>query len=281
MNFALLIALFLPLASMANVSEQRCGWIESLSPAQITLEDQDGSWLIAKAGHQAKGQELLPELNLTSPTGGSAACGCLDVVVNNDQNAIERIVGAYALPLSECQNDSLLPKRSWEESTRPAPRPKPSPSPAPVPGEPWPDPDFPEPIPGQPPEKGPIAPETEIQVFVDYRGYDDYAVKYVSTLSQVVSAGILYPSTYNRNAACFMGNANEALRVFEAMVDEMNFLEGRQVQLYGRVYFDAADTQKDVLAIDAIDESGQEFSWFKRIRECDRWATPEEKSNRP
>ena len=121
----------------------------------------------------------------------------------------------------------------------------------------------------------------EIQIFMDYRGYNDYSVKYVSTFDQVISAGLLYPSEFARNGACFAGSPEAAVELFEAMVDEMNYTSHRDVRVHGTVFFDGGDTGKPALQIYATDEMGQGFVWFDRIRKCDRWSTPEERANRP
>lgn len=121
----------------------------------------------------------------------------------------------------------------------------------------------------------------EIQIFMDYRGYNDYSVKYVSTFDQVISAGLLYPSEFARNGACYIGNPEAALDLFAAMVDEMNYISHRDVRVNGTVFFDGGDTNRAALQIYATDEVGQGFVWFDRIRKCDRWSTPEERANRP
>ena len=270
----LLLSLALPHLSPAAVAEQRCGWVENPTPANYFFVDEEETWTLAlQGGYQAPGMQNLPELTLVNEGTGRAACACLDLVVSQEKRRVEEVVAATSKPIAECQNNAALPRRQWRE---PAQNPVPPPSDPTEPELPE-DPETPE---NPAPPEDPTLPETEIQVYLGYYGADDYAAKYISTLSQVVSAGYLYPDATLRNAACFKGNPQEALRVFEEMVYEMNFLERRRVGFRGWVYFDAADTQRDVIAVNGI-ENGREFVWFPRIRECHRWSTPEERSRRP
>lgn len=124
--------------------------------------------------------------------------------------------------------------------------------------------------------------KTEIQIFVDYRGANNYDYKLVSRADQIVSASYLYPElAVTDNAACFKGNPKEAIVLFDKMVRSMNNKDMRDILAWGEVFQDEKQTLKPALRIYAEDEYGVEFVWFERIRECDRWSTPEERRRRP
>lgn len=283
MKTALLaLSLLLPLGASASVSEQRCGWIENPSPENYFLVDQDGSWTIAvQGGYQAKGFENLPPLTLgNEKKQGAAVCACVDVELSKAKRRVEKIVDSFRLPATNCLNDQSLPKRDWkergdkglpEEGRDQAPEREHERDQSPERGR------------DQSPEENPedpYTPKAEIQIFMDYVSYDQYSIKYVSTRNNLFSAGLLYPSEIAQNAACYKGSPESALGLFRDMVDEMNFVDHRDVRISGNVYMDRNRTGKPALRISARDEEGKDFVWFDRIRECARWSTLSERSNR-
>lgn len=121
----------------------------------------------------------------------------------------------------------------------------------------------------------------EIQVFIDYRGFDNYAYKYVSTPERLISAGYLYPSNlpYD-NGACFKGDAFAARDLFEQMVWLMNDKNKSYTEPLVTVEYDKT-TYKPYLKIEAIDVYGRLIEWFPRLSECIRWSTPDERRLEP
>ena len=314
------LSLALPVAALADnhVTERRCGWVENPTPANYTLVDTDGDWRIAiQGGYQAEGIENLPEYDPSQfeRTNGHYGryCACLDVEVDYAPRIINYIAGGEAKPLAACQTGNFD-----EPVSKPAPAPAPAPK-KPAPGKDWEDPsDYP--YYPKDPKKGdgrdqrdqkdgrdqrdqkdgrdqrdqkdrdwdetyepklPRKADAEIQIFMDYRGYNKYAIKYVSNFDQVMSAGLVYPGQYASNAACYAGDPDAAIEVFQIMVDRMNAESGRAIRVNPTVFFDGGDTNKAALQVYAVDEYGQGFVWFDRIRKCDRWSTPEERANRP
>lgn len=127
-----------------------------------------------------------------------------------------------------------------------------------------------------PKKKGLKGPKTEIQIFLGYRGLNDYDAKLVSDREYVVNAGVLYfsPNEDPTNAACYKGDPWAALELFQDMVYEMEHpvsIRGTVVQdgLFGRPY----------LRILEFDPVYGERVWFERLRECVRWSTPLERQN--
>jgi len=245
------------------------------------------------------------------------SCACLDVEVDYAPRIINYIAGGESLPLAACQTGNF--DDTYTPAPVPAPVPtKPVPS-KPIYREPskkWEDPSDDSPYLPKDPKKGdsgrdqrdqrdqkdgrdqrdgkdygkdygddkgyePKLPRTdaEIQIFVDYRGYNDYSYKYVSTFDNVLSADIIYPTETSSNGACFAGNPEAATELFYQMVERMNAETGKNVQINAEVFFDGYDTAKPALRVSGSDEYGRPFVWFDRIRKCDRWSTPEERAH--
>ncbi len=122
--------------------------------------------------------------------------------------------------------------------------------------------------------------ETEIQVFLGYRGFDDYDSKLVSTFDNVVSAGWVHIEIDEEpvNGACYKGDPNEALRLFKKMVRKFNREEDRNIKVWGEHYYDES-IKAGALRIYEKDETGYTTTWFPRMRECIRWSTPEERAD--
>lgn len=304
------LSLVAPLAQ-ASVTETRCGWLENNTPANYSLVDADGEWRIGvQGGYQAKGIENLPAVDPSQfeATNGNygRSCACLDVKVDAAPMLVKYIAGGETRPLSECYSSGVEPTYP-KTPQRPAPAPAPAPRPK-QPTPPWEDPNgpvYPQPKEPRQPEqpkapdygqkdpdygqKDPSypadpripAPSAEIQIMIDYRGYNNYAVKYVSNFDQVVSAAYLLPTTLTPNGACYKGNPNDAAALFNEMVARLNYEGNRHVTADVSVYFDAGDTNKPVLHVNAYDEITGPFEWFPRIRQCDRWSTAEERANTP
>lgn len=121
-----------------------------------------------------------------------------------------------------------------------------------------------------------FAANAEIQIFLGYRGVNDYDAKLVSDHDYVVTAAVLYFSQGEKptNAACYKGDPWAALELFQEMVNQMEYpvtIRGTVVRdgLFGRPY----------LQIMEFDSILGERVWFSRLRECVRWSTPLERQN--
>lgn len=126
----------------------------------------------------------------------------------------------------------------------------------------------------------PVKSTAEIQIFLNYRGSNDYDSKLVSNWEQPVTAEYLYITHDEEplNGACFKGNPDEALNLFSHMVEIFNNDTGRSIETWGDVYYDES-IQAHALTIYERNEEGITTTWFQRMRECIRWSTPEERAN--
>jgi hypothetical protein len=129
-------------------------------------------------------------------------------------------------------------------------------------------------------DRNPAKSTAEIQIFLNYRGSNDYDSKLVSNWDQPVTAEYLYVNHDEQplNGACFKGNPDEALNLFSHMVEIFNNDTGRSIESWGDVYYDEA-TRAHALTIYERGEDGITTTWFQRMRECVRWSTPEEREN--
>jgi hypothetical protein len=115
-----LVSLLFPLqrdadAQSASGFENRCGWVTNPTPANWSLIDKDGEWLIgAQGGYQAPGDENIPEFpddttywkKNNGPHG--YGCGCLMVKVDKKEKRVLEIKSGKALPLAKCRADKTL-----------------------------------------------------------------------------------------------------------------------------------------------------------------------------
>jgi hypothetical protein len=89
----------------------RCGWFENPSPANVTLTDRDGEWLIGmQGGHQADGDWPRFRKSEWVATNGSYGhgCACLKVIADPKTREVKQIVSAKARPLKACRGDKAL-----------------------------------------------------------------------------------------------------------------------------------------------------------------------------
>jgi len=102
------------LASPASTSERRCGWLQNPTPANWSIIDRDGEWLIgAQGGYQSPGIDNIPDLTSRewTSTNGSYGygCACMKVTTDKGKRRITNISWVKQLPLRECRNDRRLP----------------------------------------------------------------------------------------------------------------------------------------------------------------------------
>ena len=113
MRLALLCcaALQLPPGAQAAGPVTRCGWFENPTPANVTLTDRDGEWLIGmQGGHQADGDWPRFRKSEWVATNGSYGhgCACLKVIADPKTREVKQIVSAKARPLKACREDRAL-----------------------------------------------------------------------------------------------------------------------------------------------------------------------------
>lgn len=107
-------ALFL-IPATAQAAEQRCGWLVNPTPANFTLIDKDGEWVIGtQGGHQADGDTpSWPDnskdwVAITPERGYGHGCACLTVEVDAAKKEVTKIVASSVRPLTACRADKAL-----------------------------------------------------------------------------------------------------------------------------------------------------------------------------
>lgn len=101
-------------APVAAQSETRCGWFSNPTPANASLHDRNGEWVIGvQGGHQAEGD--WPEFGrgqwVRTNVNYGYGCACLRVRVNRQTKEVIEIESARARPLAVCRRDRAL--RRW------------------------------------------------------------------------------------------------------------------------------------------------------------------------
>lgn len=98
--------------------ENRCGWIDNPTPANWTLTDRDGQWVISTQGadNEARGMEKIPDFRSRwVRTNGyyGYGCGCLDAKIDSsgEYKRITEIKSAEILDIQRCQDDKNLTAR--------------------------------------------------------------------------------------------------------------------------------------------------------------------------
>lgn len=98
-----------PLGSYDN----RCGWFSNPTPANASLFDRDGEWVVAvQGGHQAEGDwpEFGPGQWVETNIHYGHGCACLQVKANRETREVLEIARARPRPLSDCRKDKALKK---------------------------------------------------------------------------------------------------------------------------------------------------------------------------
>jgi hypothetical protein len=95
----------------AKALQLRCGWFDNPSPANATLSDADGEWLIGmQGGHQAEGD--WPRFSrsqwVKSNRSYGHGCACMRVEVDPASHEVRRIASARARALDACRKDAKL-----------------------------------------------------------------------------------------------------------------------------------------------------------------------------
>jgi hypothetical protein len=91
--------------------ETRCGWFSNPTPANASLYDRAGEWIIGvQGGHQAEGDwpDFGPGQWVKTNVNYGYGCACLQVRVNRETREVVEIESARARPLAVCRRDRAL-----------------------------------------------------------------------------------------------------------------------------------------------------------------------------
>jgi len=127
-NSRLLIVIYLLLVTTALVSgrpemprvpaveqvETRCGWFSNPTPANASLYDRNGEWIIGvQGGYQAEGDwpAFGPRRWVETNVHYGHGCACLRLRVNRETHRVIAIQSGSARPLAACRRDRSL--RKW------------------------------------------------------------------------------------------------------------------------------------------------------------------------
>jgi hypothetical protein len=106
-----------PATATPEKSEMRCGWFSNPTPANASLFDRDGEWIIGvQSGHQADGDwpEFAPNQWVKTNGHYGYGCACLRVRVNRSTQEVIEIESAAARALSVCRKDPALRKSGFK-----------------------------------------------------------------------------------------------------------------------------------------------------------------------
>ena len=100
-------------ASSAPAFERRCGWVDNPTPANWSITDRDGEWLIGvQGGYQAQGD--MPDFGAdwVEQNGHYGyGCACLEARFDPAAKQVLEIRSAKKLAISRCRADKRLPRR--------------------------------------------------------------------------------------------------------------------------------------------------------------------------
>src|SRR5215216_4756630 len=97
----------------AEVSETRCGWFSNPTPANASLYDRDGEWIIGvQGGYQAEGDwpDFSAKQWIETNVHYGYGCACLRVQVDRSTERVMKIESSRPRPLSACRRDKALKK---------------------------------------------------------------------------------------------------------------------------------------------------------------------------
>lgn len=98
--------------------ETRCGWLDNPTPANYSLYDKDGEWIISvQGGYHVE--------NFSAPDFGKQwidyfgrsygyGCACFQLTVDRETSRVLEIKKSWSKPLSVCRKDKTL--RKWKSS---------------------------------------------------------------------------------------------------------------------------------------------------------------------
>ncbi len=94
--------------------ETRCGWFSNPTPANASLYDRAGEWIIGvQGGYQAEGDwpAFGPRQWVKTNVNYGYGCACLRLRVNRETHEVIEIESSRARPLAACRRDRSL--RRW------------------------------------------------------------------------------------------------------------------------------------------------------------------------
>jgi len=100
-----------PAAPEPVQAESRCGWFDNPTPANASLHDRDGEWVIGvQGGHQAEGDwpSFGPKQWVETNGHYGYGCACMRLQVDRETHRVIKIESARARPLSACRRDRAL-----------------------------------------------------------------------------------------------------------------------------------------------------------------------------
>jgi len=103
--------------AMLEKAEMRCGWFSNPTPANASLFDRDGEWIIGvQGGYQAEGDwpSFSPKQWVKTNVHYGYGCACLRVRVDRSEQRILVIENAQARALSACRRDPALRKSGFK-----------------------------------------------------------------------------------------------------------------------------------------------------------------------
>jgi hypothetical protein len=105
----------LPGLSVVKQFETRCGWFSNPTPANISLYDRHGEWIIGlQGGYQVEGDWDWPSFKdgqwVETNVHYGYGCACLQLRVNRQTKEVLEIKSSRARPLAACRRDPALKK---------------------------------------------------------------------------------------------------------------------------------------------------------------------------
>lgn len=98
--------------------ETRCGWFDNPTPANASLHDRDGEWIIGvQGGYQVEEGEwpsFGPRQWVKTNGNYGYGCACMEVRVDRESGRVLEIKSARARPLAACRRDRALKKRGFK-----------------------------------------------------------------------------------------------------------------------------------------------------------------------
>ena len=91
--------------------ETRCGWFSNPTPANASLSDRDGEWIIGvQGGYQAQGDwpTFGPKQWVETNGHYGYGCACLRLRVNRETHEVIEIESSRSRALSVCRRDRRL-----------------------------------------------------------------------------------------------------------------------------------------------------------------------------
>jgi len=97
--------------------ETRCGWFSNPTPANVSLYDRDGEWIIGvQGGYQVEGDWDWPSFKdsqwVETNVHYGYGCACMQLRVNRRTHEALEIKSSRARPLATCRRDPSL--KQWK-----------------------------------------------------------------------------------------------------------------------------------------------------------------------